>query len=113
MIATFSASSKFQGIFFFEFLHCGDLMFWKNSFSLCGVENSSKKKKTIHLETTKLKKKKLLHTDDDHFSYKQKFLGKTLPWTALSFLSLTTHIKISNLVEIPMKRGYELEIPIR
>jgi hypothetical protein len=38
--------------------------------------------------------------DDDHFGYNLLVLEKTLPQTALSFLSLTTHIKISNLVEI-------------
>jgi hypothetical protein len=39
----------------------------------------------------KEKRKKLFPMDDEHFGYKQKFLEKTLPWTALSFLSLTTH----------------------
>jgi hypothetical protein len=36
--------------------------------------------------------------DDHHFGYNLLFLEKTLPQTALSFLSLTTLKKNSNLV---------------
>jgi hypothetical protein len=93
MIATFSASSKLEGVFFLRIFPLWRLYtFGKVRFSSVESKIFLIKRKKIHLETTKLeqKEKPLLPMDDNDFRYKQKFLEKTL--TTRNFF---------NLVEIP------------
>jgi hypothetical protein len=94
MIATFSASSKFQGFFFRIFALWRLNVFGKICLSSVESKIFLIKNLKIHLETTKLEPKK---KKTPAFQW----MMTTLATNKNSWKKHLPHIKISNLVEIP------------